>query len=162
MPIPIKPIPDNGREDNECRMDYSILANLGAPSPSAGKKTVQASNRDAEVLFNIWREAERIDEDKHVVKIDEKVALKDIYRLKAMGLISSEDNTTVSITKKGKFIISAMALSEQSSFLKDRKEKRYTEILAGMSKKDKTGYRIPKFASNNNCRLDVNDLRRDK
>ena len=48
-----------------------------------------------------------------------------------------------------------MALGEVNRFEKSRQDKPYNEILAGLSKKNKPGYRVPKYASScsNNIRL---------
>ena len=71
-----------------------------------------------------------------------------------MGFISSV-NDEIKITKKGKVIITTMALGEENAFNKKKTPKKYTEILASMNKRNKPGYRIPKFASDNNNRLDL-------
>lgn len=136
MPVPISRIPDN-KKDSLSSIDYSFL--LTMPEP---KKTVLASNKDADLLFEIWSGGGSTN-----------VAQKDVMRLKAMGFILTNNDGKVEFTKKGKVVITTMALGEESSFEKNSSPKKYTEILASMDKKNKTGYRIPKFATNNNNNL---------
>jgi serine protease inhibitor len=78
----------------------------------------------------------------------------DIIRLKSRGLITGGVNE-VNFTKRGKIVITTMSLSEPNKFQTNATEKSYKEILASMDKKNKKGYRIPKFATNNsnNIRL---------
>lgn len=146
MPVPIKLITDK-RKDNS-GIDYSFLFN----SPSPEKKIVSASNKDASLLFELWSQGEK-DGITDSIKIlpSANITSKDILRLKSLGFIVG-DVSEVRFTRKGKMVITTMALGEVSQFEKNRKQKNYTEILASMSKRNKKGYRIPKFAANgSNC-----------
>jgi len=147
MPIPIKPIKDQ-EESGHQFMDYSFLTNQ-----PINKKIVEASNKDADIIMEIWSLGEKIGENKY--KISSNISNTDIGRLKVNGFITTEGNV-ISFTNRGKIIITTMALGENNSFIKDQKQISYKEILANMSKKGKPGYRIPKFASNNNNNLNLN------
>jgi len=71
-----------------------------------------------------------------------------------MGLLTGGADT-VKVTSRAKRVITVMALGEVNHFETTRQDKPYNEILAGLSKKNKPGYRIPKYAasSSNNLRL---------
>lgn len=146
------PIPDNRREDHGgSTIDYSFLIDTTEPI----KKTITASDNDARVLFELWAKAEGNTDGQ--IKVAEDVQDKDIMRLRTRGFLTgSKDN--LRFTNKGKAIISTMALGEVNKFEKNREDKSYTEILASMSKRGKKGFRTPKFASNNNNRLDVGKI----
>jgi len=148
MPVPIRSIPDQQIEKNYS-IDYSFL--LNGPSP---KKTVTASNKDADLLFELWSKGEKVSAP-NTVKISElsNFSKRDLTRLKTMGFISTSNDGIVEITKKGKTVITTMALGEVSTYEKNSEPKKYTEILASMDKRNKTGYRTPKFATNNNNNL---------
>jgi len=153
MPIPIRPIPDQTRDDkNSSGVDYSFLSNYFTSKPQ-NKKIVTASNKDASMLFEIWRKGEK-SEGNSIKVADCKIDNQEILRLKTMGLITGGADT-IRITERGKRVITVMALGEVNRFEKSKQDKPYNEILAGLSKKDKPGYRIPKFAasSSNNLRL---------
>ena len=155
MPIPIAGIPDPSREDNGSNnsgVDYSFLTNYFTSVPKK-KNIVTASNRDASVLFDIWRKGEKT--ENNTIKVSDcHIDNNEILRLKTMGLISGMGDN-IKITERGKRVITVMALGEVNKFEKSKQDKPYNEILAGLSKKDKPGYRIPKFAnsSSNNLRL---------
>ena len=150
MPVPIKTVNDYSRESGKSGIDYSMFF-TNTPS----KKTVIASNKDASLLFDLWTKCERgSGTDDLKINSSIKVDPRDILRLKTMGFIQgSGDN--VQFTRKGKIVITTMSLGEESQFDKKATQKSYTEILAGMSKKNKPGYRIPKFATNNDNHLDL-------
>ena len=136
MPVPIRPIAD---QKNNVNMDYSFLFN----NPPPTKKTVTASNKDASVLYEIWDKGEKIEEDKFRINLSDKITHGDIARLKGLGfLASSNEINQVKFTKKGKIVITTMALGEVNQFEKRREPKKYTEILASMNKKGKKGFRI--------------------
>jgi len=154
MPIPIRAIPDHTIEDkNNSGVDYSFLTNYFTAKPS-NKKIVTASNQDASLLFEIWRKGEKAKNGDSIKVADCKINNQEILRLKTMGLITGGADT-IKITERGKRVITVMALGEVNKFEKSKQNKPYNEILAGLSKKDKPGYRIPKFAasSSNNLRL---------
>jgi len=157
MPIPIMGIPDNdsGREDknNNSGVDYSFLTNFFTAQPE-GKKIVTASNKDASLLFEIWSQGKKGCDGESIRVADCDVDQKEILRLKTMGLITGGTDS-VQITNRGKRVITVMALGEVNNFEKKRQDKTYNEILAGLSKKNKPGYRIPKYAasSSNSLRL---------
>jgi hypothetical protein len=148
MPVPIMPV-KKSNEPKSTGLDYSILLNYQPPK----SKTVVASNKDASLLFDLWSKSEKNNDD--IIKVDYKVmSSQDILRLKSLGFIQG-DTEKVKFTKKGKILITTMTLAEESQFDKKRQNKSYTEILASMSLKNKSGYRIPKFASDNNNHLDL-------
>ena len=97
MPVPIRSVKDNG--ENKLNIDFSFL--LNAPQPS--KKTVVASNKDADLLFDIWTKGSR-DGGSEIIMVDESMGVnkRDIMRLKSMGLISTRADGKVEFTKKGK------------------------------------------------------------
>jgi len=140
MPVPIRPIPDSQRDDSS-KIDFSFLTNLAPGDSLPKKKTVQASNNDASLLFKIWASSEK-DPSNHTVKIskDMEITSRELMRLKTMGFLTGGAEE-VTFTRKGKIIITTMALGETNKFEKSRQEKSYTEILASMSKRGKTGYR---------------------
>jgi len=153
MPIPIMGIPDKTREDkNQSGVDYSFLTDYITAKPT-NKKIVTASDKDAAVLFKIWQKSEKCKNGE--IKIQScDIDKKEILRLKTLGFISGS-NEFIKITGKGRRIITVMALGEVNKFETSHQDKPYHEILAGLSKKNKPGYRIPKFAasSSNNLRL---------
>ena len=152
MPVPIKPIPDKGEPRNIS--DYAFLLNVPKGLPS--KKKVQASNKDASLLFKIWAQGKKASEDSVKIK-DLGISSRDIMRLKTMGFLTG-GSEEVKFTKKGKIVITTMALGETSAFEKNKREKKYTEILASMNKKGKKGFRTPKFASCPSNLLNLRDL----
>ena len=153
MPLPIGKIKDENNETGYSGIDYSFLKNIG-PVKKNGLE-VLASNNDADLLVEIWNGSEKVGDEIYKLKENSKISKDDIQRLKQRGLIS-EDNQKLSFTNRAKTIITTMALGENNKFLKDQKCKKYTEILASMSIKGKTGYRTPTYAANNNnnIRLD--------
>jgi len=150
MPVPIKYIRDEKSEN--IGIDYSFLLNVPV---STNKKTVVANNQDASLLFEIWKNGERNSETDSI-KIN-NIASKDLLRLKTMGFITGT-LSEVKFTRKGKIIITTMALGETSQFENKRQEKKYTEILASMDKRNKPGYRTPKFAANNSNLLNLKKI----
>ena len=153
MPVPIMGIPDKDREDrNDSVVDYSFLANHLTAKPK-NKNIVTASNKDAAMLYEIWSKSEKSEDGK--LKVEScGIDNREILRLKTMGLISGGADS-IEITSRGKRVITVMALGEVNHFEKSRQDKPYNEILAGLSKKGKPGYRTPKYAtsSSNNLRL---------
>ena len=146
MPVPIMLIPDKSQKQDKYVIDYSFL---GAPI-EAPKKKVMASNKDANLLFDLWSKSEKIGGD--TFNLDSSAESKDVLRLKARGFLTGSLRE-VTLTRKGKMVVTTMALSEPNRFSKDKKQKDYNEILASMDKRGKKGYRIPKFATNNNNNL---------
>jgi len=153
MPVPIKFVPD-GRSDNKTNIDYSFLFTNVTPT----KKLVTASDKDASLLFELWDKGEKVEEDTIKIVDISTITSKDIMRLKTMGFLVGDMNT-VKFTRKGKMVITTMALGEPNQFSKQRAKKSYTEILASMNKKGKKGFRIancdPKFAVDNTNRLNL-------
>ena len=153
MPVPIKSIPDIMREKEEQHlMDYSFLAEL-VPQSTKLKK-VTASNKDASLLFEIWSKSEKINDES--LKVSPSINSKDILRLKSRGFLTG-NNDEVKLTKKGRMVVTTMALGEPSQFEKDKERKNYNEILASMDKRGKKGYRIPKYAANNSNNLNLRE-----
>ena len=157
MPLPIGKINDESRGAvteagaGSSGIDYSFLTN----APKKDGLKVLASNKDADLLVEIWNETEKIDDDNYKIKADSKISMDTIQRLKYQGLISG-DSKKLSFTGRAKTIITTMALGENNKFLKEQKQKKYTEILASMSVKGKKGYRTPTYAANNNNNLRIN------
>jgi len=156
MPVPIMPIPDKRETATNTVSDYSFLLNIPS-SVLPTKKTVQASNQDASILFNIWANGKRSDKDE-IIKIEGlDVSSRDIMRLKTMGFIIGSLEA-VRLTSRGKTVVSTMALGETNKFKDQREQKSYTEILASMNKRGKKGFRTPKFASNTFNNLNLRDI----
>jgi len=150
MPVPIRPVKDIER--GNIGIDYSILFHTPV------NKTVIASNQDASLLFEIWEKGEKGSKPDAVkVSPETKITSEDISRLKGMGLILG-DSKEIQFTKKGKMVITTMSLGEGSKFEKVKQKKSYTEILASMNKRNKKGYRIPKFAANTANNLDIRGI----
>ena len=155
MPVPIMRVPDK-QKDYNTSIDYSFLLNNPVPQ----KKTVVASNQDASMLFELWENGEKVDD---TIKINPSpnVTAKDILRLKTLGFLVG-DLSAVKFTRKGKIVITTMALGEKSQFEKNREPKKYTEILASMNKRGKKGFRTAsdqsKFSIDNSNKLNLNKL----
>jgi hypothetical protein len=115
---------------------YSFLFN---EKPET-KKTVFASNQDADLIMKIWNNGIKDKNGKFKVPA-EAATTSDIMRLKASGFLEGA-NEMLSFTRKAKMIITTMSLGENNTFLKSQKKKNYTEILASMDKRGKKGYRI--------------------
>lgn len=153
MPIPIKPIRDNGDTYNglSFQVDFSMLVNrIPEIKAISDKRIVTASDGDAKILMEIWTNAEK-ENDFYKISKDIKVSYKDIMRLKTNGLLTGT-NEKVQLTDRARSVIRMMVLGESNKFLKGKKDKSYTEIMASMDKRGKKGYRIvgsgtPKFAS---------------
>lgn len=150
MPLPIVPI--NNEMEKNYFVDFSFLAKQVDKSHMDKKafgKFTYATDEEADILMKIWAESERRSdtEDKYLkISPASKVAANDLQRLSRKGLISL-DKDEIIFTDKGKSVITLMVMGEDNSFKKDQKKKSYTEILASVSKKNKSGYRIPKFHS---------------
>lgn len=155
MPIPINLNGNGNKEqkeagDNNFLIDYNLFLSQipGATNPPQQSKLIAvASDKDASLLLELWSTAERKGEDVFKLGKDVKLSSNDIIRLKSHGLICGSIDE-VKLTNKGRSVITTMVLGENNNFLKVKKEKSYTEILASMDKRKKTGYRIPKFAAN--------------
>jgi len=136
MPIPIQKLDQRESKDNY-NFDFSFLA--APPTP----KIVTASDKDAELLMKIWTQSKKLKD--YTYKISSELSSRDFMRLKTGGLVVG-DMQKCEITGRGKKMITVMTLGEGNAFLKTKKKKSYTEILASNSKKDKGGYRMPKTA----------------
>jgi len=152
MPVPIRPMNSHSPEESNMFVDYSFLLQQ---KPKTNKKQVVASNNDADILMRIWLEAETKNED-FVISSTLGLSSRDISRLKSYGLITGGSDS-VQITDRGRKVITVMALGEGNKFEKGRSEKSYKEILASMDHRGKSGYRIPKFCSNNSNSLNISD-----
>jgi len=155
MPIPIKPISEQSKyTETNFQVDYSMLINI-VPDIKAvsDKKIITASDSDAKNLMEIWEKAEKESDGSFKINKDIKVSYRDIMRLKTNGLLIGT-NENVKFTDKAKTVIRTMVLGENNNFLKNQKQKSYTEIMASMDKRGKKGYRLtsltsgPRFASN--------------
>jgi len=150
MPVPINPVgSDSNGKDKDfsgLQMDYSWLSGI-TPKAESNKKIVTASDKDADVLMQIWLTAEKTKESTFKIIDNTKVSSQDVIRLKSHGLLTGGTDE-VKLTPRGKLVITTMALGENNGFLKNQKSKSYTEIMASMSKKGKPGYRMPTMGSN--------------
>lgn len=144
MPIPIKPVGESQKNNIES-MDYSFLLNAFPKDCKDEKKMVIACDKDASMLLELWSKSEKVGNDTIKIGKDLKLSSTDIIRLKSHGLITG-GSEEVKLTNRGKAVITTMALGENNNFLKVKKEKSYTEILASIDKRGKKGYRIPKIS----------------
>ena len=148
MPVPINPA---GRfvdhnEKRESGLDVSFLASiLPEMEKEAANGIVTASDNDAGVLMKIWLKADKLGKDTFKITPNLEISSGDVMRLKTRGLLTGKVDE-VRMTPRAKTIVSTMALSESNMFLNEKKQKSYSEILASNDKRNKTGYRIPKFA----------------
>ena len=132
MPIPIMPVnqqPDFDKlYDKNSLIDYSILNRYIEADPEKIKKgkMVEASNKDAELLMNVWKNCQK-KENKMVVA--ESVPDSDFQNLKSRGLLAG-NKSDMEITALGKKILKTMVLGESNKFLQNKKKKSYKEILA--------------------------------
>ena len=142
MPIPIGLVSGQPEKpENNSFLDASFLMNY-MPTKEAGLPT-KLADKDAADLMKIWLSAKKIDNETFEVK-NVDLDNNTLIRLKSRGLISG-GTEKIKFTSKAKTVISTMALGENNDFLKNKKEKSYTEILASMDKRGKKGYRIAMF-----------------
>jgi hypothetical protein len=158
MPIPLRPSFNSvsSNQSVESSMDYSFLADQLQGTSRSASKMVMASNQDASLIMELWMNGERAgDNDTFKVSSHPNLTKRDIARLSAKGFLSKCDEDSVRLTARGKVVVTTMVLSEPNHFQNNRQEKKYSEILASASKKNQSGYRMPKFATNqsNNLRL---------
>lgn len=158
MPVPIRinnnPEKSTEENTNNMMMDFSILM---SDIPQENKmKRVSASNKDANLLFEIWSNCEKSDSDTFKVT-SSNINSRDLMRLKTLGFLHG-DLEKVTFTNRGKTVVCTMALSEPNRFEQSRQQKSYSEILASMDKKNKSGYRTPKYASSTSSSLDVTEF----
>ena len=159
MPVPIQLISPNMKSDNEDNtfMDYNALLNAISGQKEKIEKTsskkVFANDKDAKTLVDLWLNGEKDDNNLYTVK---NAKSDDIERLKSRGFIT-EKNNKIYFTNKGSVVLTVMTLGENNKFMKNAKEKKYTEILASMDKRGKPGYRIPKFSKLSHCLQKTSD-----
>lgn len=135
--------------DKISQMDLSFLLDTtssGIRLNDTDKKTVTASDKDAELLLNVWKKASRIREKTY--KLSE-ISNQDFSRLKSGGFVIG-DSHACQLTPRGQKIIKVMTLGETNAFLKNQKSKSYTEIMASTNKRGKKGYRIASAIDNTN------------
>jgi hypothetical protein len=144
MPVPIRLNRDCG-ENNKLELDYSFLFQQQVQPTS--KKTVIASNKDAELLYSLWERSETTGKDTFKINTASGISPKDILTLKARGFITGGVDE-LKFTQRGRVIVTTIALSEPNNFAKNAERKGYSEILASMDKRGKKGYRLPKYAAN--------------
>ena len=146
MPIPIKR--HDSFDSSSSSIDFSsLITNIGNPNDIGsadlmGRMQLTASNRDADLLLDLWKNS-NCENEKLSPKPEYQVDNSDIIRLKTNGLITG-DVASINLTKRGKKVITVMLLGEPNNFEQKKQKKNYHEILASMNKKGKTGYRIPK------------------
>ena len=148
MPIPIH----NPNKEEINNIDYSFLLKS---IDNASKKKVTASNHDADLLMNIWKLGDKKDNYTYDVKAL-NLTSRDLMRLKSIGLVKGT-NKEVVLTDKGKTVIKTMTLGESNRFGMERKQKSYTEIMASISKRGKSGFRIASnpYATDNTNNIDL-------
>jgi len=157
MPVPIKPVQDNSIGYSS-PVDYSFLADYSQPTTQKKSKFVSASNKDAELLFEIWDKGEHQEgSNTDTFILDETISSRDILRLKTYGFLTGGIDK-VQFTIKGKTVITTMVLSEPNRFEIKKQNKSYRDILAGMNKIGKPGYRIPKYAANTSNNMDLRGI----
>lgn len=141
MPFPIQPVNAKQSQENNTNVDYSFLKQY-IPDENFQKTSgfQIVSNKDADNLMKIWLSGDK-KENYEFNLPDNLIHSSDLSRLKINGLVQSSGNKC-KITEKGKKVITTMTLAEQNQFLRTKKDKKYTEILASISKKGKKGYRI--------------------
>lgn len=144
MPLPISRINDSNNDKPESNqfLDISFLANEMVNNvKQAGRGFVTLSDGDATNIMNIWLHAEKVDKDTYNIGSNLGIDNSSLIRLKARGLLKG-DTKRVSFTNRAKEVVKTMTLGESNAFLKDKKQKSYTEILASMDKRGKKGYRM--------------------
>jgi len=160
MPIPIRI--NNGSHEFESEkniiMDFSVLMS-DIPQESTMKK-VAASDKDARLLFEIWSECERENNDTFKVA-SASINSRDLMRLKTLGFLNG-DLDKVTFTNRGKTVVCTMALGEPNKFEQVKQEKSYSEILASMDKRNKPGYRTPKYASAQETPVDASLIKSEE
>jgi len=140
MPIPIATVGSQPEEvENNHFLDFSFLANH-VPVKEASFNSVVLADQDADQLMKIWLKSEKVAKDTFRISSSE-IDNKDLLRLKSRGFLCGGIDE-VKFTAKAKTVISMMALGESNNFLKNKKDKSYSEILASVSKKGKKGYRM--------------------
>jgi len=140
-------------------LDVSFLANH-MPQKEASDFTVTLSDRDADHVMDIWLHAKQLGKDTFNIA-ELGIDNKDIIRLKSRGLIVGGVGQ-VSFTNKGRTVVKTMTLGENNKFLKSRKKKSYTEILASMDKRGKKGYRMAGVFDENSHLLKLSYIDPDK
>jgi len=162
MPIPIRINNNNsgsdmGANESNIMIDFSVL--MSDIPQEAKMQKVAASNKDAKLLFEIWSECEK--ENRDTFKIASTgINSRDLIRLKTLGFIHG-NLETVTFTTKGKTVVCTMALGEPNKFEQARQDKSYSEILASMDKRNKPGYRTPKYASTTETPVDATPIMED-
>lgn len=144
MTVPIRPLHGMGyrKEDGSLldSIDLSVLNDYVSLSPPKNK-IVTASDKDADLLLNLWQKKSESSDEISVGEIDNS----DILRLKTIGFLTG-DVKKVKFTPRARAVITTMVLNEPNRFSNMKQPKSYNEILAAQSKKIKSS-RIPKFAS---------------
>lgn len=158
MPMPIRPVGDENRNNKQAELsfDYSVLLSALPKTEQSNKKIVIASDGDASMLLELWACSQKTATDTFKLDKETKITSSDLIKLKSHGLITG-GSEEVKLTGKGKAVITTMVLGESNNFLKDKKQKSYTEILASMNKRGKTGYRIPTMGTNAHL-LDISNI----
>lgn len=132
MPIPLRP--QKSLEESKYLMDFSFLA-----QKVSSKQEPEPEDKNAALLLKVWASGRR-DGDKLRVSSQE-VKPQDFAYLKSNGLVTGEMENC-SITERGRKLITVMTLGENNAFLRTRKQKSYTEILASANKRGKPGFRM--------------------
>ena len=144
MPIPISLINDNYSSrsfDLSCLINSNSLldAVFDKKDTKENKKVVVASDTDASILMDIWKVGTKTGEYRY--RNSSNISENDFTILKQKGFIEgNRDN--FSITWRGQRIIKHMTLAENNAFLKTKKQKKYTEIMASSVATKKTGYKL--------------------
>ena len=133
MPMPIRPSnsSDSGLNSyfpvNMEMLQDDLLAN------TLLKKTALASDGEADILFNIWKNSSVVNKENEIEKkiysVGKNVNKNDLLKLKASGLIIGDDKK-IRFTNRAANIIKTMVLGEQNSFGKQSIKKPYSIVLA--------------------------------
>jgi hypothetical protein len=135
MPFPIH-LNNSPSENENMSMNYSFLLS----NPSNNSKKVTASNREADMVMDLWSCSLKNDNGEYFLN-EEVISHNDFMKLKYSGFINGDKNN-FKFTSRAQSIIKIMSLGENNKFLRNQKSKNYTEIMASMNKKGKKGYRI--------------------
>lgn len=152
MPLPIRP---NHHSSNFDGFDLSMLFNGLSSLPiedeatPSNNKIVTASDSDAKKLMDVWRLGKKNGQYRY--QKNEKISENDFISLKRGGFVDGQPDD-FTITWRGQRVIKHMTLSENNAFLKNKKEKKYTEIIASSKKTKKSGYKIASIENPENAK----------
>jgi hypothetical protein len=148
MPVPIAPMnnyytQEAPREMTEpadyMSINWSMLDGLVPEKSGSSKNKTKISSSDASFLFKFWKESDN--DGSSILSNSEKFNNSDVLRLKALGFVSGETDD-LKFTERAKEVIKNIVLSQNNDLLKGKVDKPYTEILAEMDARKKSGIRL--------------------